>query len=244
MLAVVGALSFWLPDVIIHFLARRSFDSPHVWAITLVSPTTFLVAYLSLRRIAAHRDYRALGIAMMLGVWFLGGLFMIAIATAAGGFAGPNRIGTVFMFLLFSWFPPLTWIMATYDGSLGALVIVTLGVLLFWSIRRYRPHAVADPVSERVTILGGIIVGLAVSSAILVLMGFGVSGVLRLENGTDLMYVLWPSSLILVGGWRTTAAGILITVFSVAANCAMYVCLALALRFAIRVCRRFLTAKS
>jgi hypothetical protein len=143
MLAVVGALSFWLPDVIIHVFARQSFDAPHVWAITLVSPTTFLIAYVSMRSVAAHRDYRLLGITMMFGVWFLGGLFIIVIAAAGGGFAGPNRVGTLFMFLLFSWFPLLTWIMATYDGSLGALIIVTLGALLFWGVRKYRLHAIA-----------------------------------------------------------------------------------------------------
>ncbi len=150
MLAVVGALSFWLPDVIIHVLALRSFDFPHVWAITLVSPTTFPIAYLSLRRVAAHRDYGPVGIAMLLGVWSLGGLFMIVIiviATAALGFAGGYHVGTLFMFLLFSWFPLLTWIMATNDGSLGALIIVTLGVLLFWGVRRYRLHA-----TRRVTV--------------------------------------------------------------------------------------------
>jgi len=92
--------------------------------------------------------------------------------------------------------------------------------------------------SKRATILGGVIVGLAVSSVILVLMGFGVSGVLRAGYGIDLIYVLWPSSLMLTTGWRTTPTGILMTVNSVALNCAMYAPLALALRFAIRLCLR------
>jgi len=124
------------------FSPGGSFESPQVWAITLLSPVTFLIAYLALRRIAARRDYRQVGISMMFGVWLLGGLFMIGISAATGGFAGPNRFDQLIMFLLFSWFPLLTWIMATYDGSLGALIIVTLGALLFWGVRRYRrvPH--------------------------------------------------------------------------------------------------------
>jgi len=149
MLAVVGAFSFWLPDVIIHVLARWSFDFNPLVAITLVSPTAFLIAYLSLRRVAAQRGYRPLGFAMMLGVWILGGLFIISIATAEGGFAGPNRVGSLFMFLLFSWFPLLTWIMATYDGSLGALILVTLGALLVWGVRRYRSRAIAPVAGDR-----------------------------------------------------------------------------------------------
>lgn len=95
-----------------------------------------------------------------------------------------------------------------------------------------------DNVSERATMFCGAVVGLAVSSAVLLLMGFGVSGVLHAGYGIDLMYVLWPSSLMLVTGWRTTPTGILITVNSVALNCAMYAALALALRFAIRLCVR------
>lgn len=139
---VAGALSFWLPDVVIHLVARGNFDSAHVWAITLLSPITFLVAYLSLRRIAAQRNYGRLGVAMMLGVWFLGGPFVIiVIAAATGGFAGPNRVDQVIRFLLFSWLPPFTWVMATYDGSLGALMIVTFSALLFWDVRRFRSRA-------------------------------------------------------------------------------------------------------
>jgi hypothetical protein len=91
-------------------------------------------------------------------------------------------------------------------------------------------------VSERVTMFCGAVVGLAVSSAVLLLLGFGASGVLRAGYGIDLMYVLWPSSSMLVTEWRTTPTGILITVNSVGLNCAMYAVLALAVRFAIRLC--------
>ena len=73
----------------------------------------------------------------------------------------------------------------------------------------------------KTTFVLGALIGLAVSSAVLTLMWFGVSGVLAVGQ-TDLTYVFWPSSIMLVGGWRTTPAGILITISSVIINCLLY----------------------
>lgn len=84
----------------------------------------------------------------------------------------------------------------------------------------------------RSTILVGGITGLVVSCGVLALVWFGVSGVLRVGH-TDLMYVLWPSSLILIGGWHTTQLGIILTICSVIVNCLMYVGLGLVIRWAI-----------
>ncbi len=75
----------------------------------------------------------------------------------------------------------------------------------------------------------GAAIGLVVSGSVLALMWFGVSGVLYVGN-TDLMYVLWPASLVLIGGWHTTAFGMLITIVSVVTNCLMYAGVALLLR--------------
>jgi hypothetical protein len=73
----------------------------------------------------------------------------------------------------------------------------------------------------------------AVSIVILTLIGFGVSGVLILGK-TDLIYVLWPTSIMLTGGWGTTIRGILITISSIAFNAGMYAALSLLLRALVR----------
>jgi hypothetical protein len=74
-----------------HIFARQSFDSPHVRIITLLMPATFLIAYLTARRIAVKRDFKWAGAAMLLGVWLTAGLFMALSATVSGsGFAGPD----------------------------------------------------------------------------------------------------------------------------------------------------------
>ena len=71
----------------------------------------------------------------------------------------------------------------------------------------------------------GASVGFCVSLAVLALLWFGVAGVLNVGR-TDLMYIFWPSSLMLIVGWRSTAPGITTTVVSVAINCVLYMAVA------------------
>src|SRR5262245_37311343 len=134
--AVAGALSFWLPDVAIHIIAGRTFDAPHARLITLIMPTAFLTAYLAARTLAAKRGYKRLGVAMLVGVWLGGGVFMTISATAAGGgFAGPNGVRGTVIVVLMSMVPIYTYIMAAYDGSLLALLAVTVGALLICCVQ-------------------------------------------------------------------------------------------------------------
>ena len=93
--------------------------------------------------------------------------------------------------------------------------------------------------TTRQVLLAGGIVGLGVSGVVLALIWFGVAGVLTVGR-TDLMYVFWHSSVMLVVGWRTTIPGIMITVSSVAINCLLYMALAYALRQVARLARTLL----
>ncbi len=81
--------------------------------------------------------------------------------------------------------------------------------------------------TRQVLIVGGI-VGLIVSSAVLALLWFGVAGVLNVGD-TNLMYVIWPSSMMLLVGWRTTIHGMVVTATSVAINCLLYMAFSYAL---------------
>ena len=116
--ALAGALSFWLPDLLVHLVAGWRFDWQHVIIITFGLPIVFLATYLRLRVPAARRGYRSLAAAMVLEVWSLGAVFMMI---AYGGWV--RDPATLFLLLLA---PLSTWVMATYDGSLGALVVVPL----------------------------------------------------------------------------------------------------------------------
>jgi hypothetical protein len=84
----------------------------------------------------------------------------------------------------------------------------------------------------KLTATFGAVIGLVVSGGILALLWLGVSGVLEVGR-TDLMYVFWPSSVMLIGGWHTTPLGIFVTIFSVVTNCLLYAGVALILRWGI-----------
>ena len=133
--AVTGALSFWLPDVAAHAHSGSNLDSRHLWAITILMPMAFLFAYLVARKFAIKRQFRWTGAAMLLGVWLSGGLFMTLAAMVSGSafFVG-NGIGRLVVIVL-SVIPIVTYILAAFDGSLFALLGITVGALLVCGIR-------------------------------------------------------------------------------------------------------------
>jgi uncharacterized membrane protein len=65
-------------------------------------------------------------------------------AFSGGGFMSPHAARTTVLMMLLSLFPLYTFIMATYDGSLGALLLVTVAAFLVWIfqlsklLRRFR----------------------------------------------------------------------------------------------------------
>ena len=133
--AVAGALSFWLPDLAIHVHAARNFGSRQVWLITILLPAIFLLAYVVARWFGVKRGFKWVGGAMLLGVWLTGGLFTTLSSTASGGrFVGTGILGALLIIML-SVIPIVTYILAAYDGSLFALLAVTLGALLFCGVR-------------------------------------------------------------------------------------------------------------
>ena len=74
----------------------------------------------------------------MLGVWELGGYFILLSATFQGsGFKHMNG-GDVLMSIVLPLIPVYTFIMATYDGSLGALIIVSLVAFVVFFVGLYR----------------------------------------------------------------------------------------------------------
>ena len=133
--AALGAVSFWLPDVIIHLDAGPNLDSRHGWAITLFAPAIFLVAYLVARMFAAKRGFSRLGPTMLLGVWLSGGLFMTVAAIASGSeVIGGTGLGRLVV-IIASIIPIVTFVLASVDGSLFALLAVTVGGLLICGLR-------------------------------------------------------------------------------------------------------------
>jgi hypothetical protein len=133
--AALGAITFWFPDVLIHLNAGRNLSSQQGWAITLVCPAAFLFAYVAARRLALRLEFNWPGTTMLLGVWLTGGLFMTAAAMASGSeFVGGTGLWRLVVIAL-SVIPIVTYVLASYDGSLFALLAVTVGGLLVCGFR-------------------------------------------------------------------------------------------------------------
>jgi hypothetical protein len=132
---MIGGASFWLLDVFIHAI-DQDFSGATALAATALLPA--ITIWVFLRFDAAGR--RTINkwprvYLMLVGIWLLGPAFMMTSATmSGGGFRTWNASSDWPM--LFN--PGVTFIMATYDGALGALVLITMAlpIMSLITIRR------------------------------------------------------------------------------------------------------------
>ena len=136
-LMALGAVSFWLPDTLYQAIKGSKFDWPDVRILTALMPLTLLGTYILTKKRYRNESERRVGVPMMLGVWLLGGIFItISASLSGGGFAGPSGFSGGIISLLLSFVPPYLFILATYDGSLGALLIVSVVATIIWAVAR------------------------------------------------------------------------------------------------------------
>jgi hypothetical protein len=130
---VLGGLAFWLPDIALHALRGENFTSVDVVVLTGLLPIMAVVAAVVARRLqgsARAAVYAPLVVA--LGVWVLGPLAMlISWAPGGGGFA--HQDAWLALLVLTAMFPMMTFMMATYDGSLGGLLIGSAALVFLFA---------------------------------------------------------------------------------------------------------------
>jgi hypothetical protein len=124
MLFLLGALAFWLPEIVLYVWNKQDINGK---LITFLLPSIFLIVYLLVAILRPRQTARpSAAIYMMLGVIFLGTLAMAIGATIRGaGFlehTGSAMLGV----LLGTIIPIYAFIAATYDGSLYALVFISI----------------------------------------------------------------------------------------------------------------------
>ncbi len=91
------------------------------WVVPLVTITILLL--LSWLR---HLPLWCLACSFLAGIWLLGNIMMMVSASFSGGGFSQGKAWEVVIVLLLGLIPIYTFILATYGGSLGALLIVTL----------------------------------------------------------------------------------------------------------------------
>lgn len=123
-----GALIFWLPSVFIHLLTGKEFAGWCVIFLTLFIPIVSTIALIKLIKMyALSIKPWIISLCFLGGIWILGPEF--TAISAIFGSTDPfdnNRLDSLFFMLLS--FPISTFIASTYDGTLGALIIVSLGL--------------------------------------------------------------------------------------------------------------------
>jgi hypothetical protein len=134
---LLGGLSCWGPEIVV---AAVGAAMGRVWELpNLILPLSACLAYLLLlrweRRLQADPSIAA---SMLIGIWVLAPTLIFVEATFKGyGFrVGGSGLG---YFLLFSFMPWYVLDIATYDASLGALLAVTIFLIVeHW--RHERKH--------------------------------------------------------------------------------------------------------
>ena len=127
---------FWTPDVVLHVVVGNKFSGHHFLILTYVLPLVVLASLLVIDRIPWIENRNLIAPFALLGIWFFGGLAMTTSATfSGGGFATLDGWRGIVLGAI----PPFTFMMASYDGSLFALLLTTLCLLTVWLVGAVRP---------------------------------------------------------------------------------------------------------
>lgn len=125
----LGALAFWLPEIILYTWTSHELSGKLV---TFLLPSTLLFAYLVVLKFRPRRSVNpSAAIFMSLGVIFLGTLAMTIGATIRGAGFWEHPVSALLGVLLGTLIPIYAFIAATYDGSLYALILVSILMPLF-----------------------------------------------------------------------------------------------------------------
>ena len=120
----LGALAFWLPEIVLYGWTRHELNRRLV---TLLLPSTFLLVYLLVSILRPKRIPKpSAAIFMVVGVVFLGTLAMTIGATLLGAGLREDPVSTLLAVLLGTFIPIYAFIAGTYDGSLYALIFVSI----------------------------------------------------------------------------------------------------------------------
>ena len=135
---LVGALSFWFPDVIYHYLLKAELTRVAILELTFLMPLVTAICWLAIRTWKKRSEARReMAIFMLLGIWLLGPLMITLGTTFAGAGFKAGLISVVIVFIGTLVFPLYTSIMSGLDLTIPPLAFVTLFLVSihFWEKR-------------------------------------------------------------------------------------------------------------
>jgi len=120
----IGAGTYWLPDIAIQWTL---FDT-RLWILllTFLIPVTVTITYSLLFRNEKHaRHPIGLPLSMLIGIWLLGPLAIaIGVQPHGGTFFSSSNVQDFLK--MWAYMPASTFMMSTYSGSLGGLLITSI----------------------------------------------------------------------------------------------------------------------
>jgi hypothetical protein len=123
-LFALGAAAFWLPEITLYAWRQQELNR---MLVTFLLPGIFLVVYIAVLLARPRQIVKpSAAVFMLLGVIFLGTLAMAIGATFSGAGFLLHPVSALLGVLLGTLIPIYAFIAATYDGSLYALVLVSI----------------------------------------------------------------------------------------------------------------------
>jgi hypothetical protein len=134
-LMLLGGLVFWTPNIVVHWITGYGFSYSDAIALTFFLPAA---AYLFFRLVwwplRKQRNRFSAALFAVLGIWIAGPAMLTLSGSFCGG--GLSQPGAWHFFLIGTLlFPLFTLVMSTYDGTLFALLLVTLLLPLLANFR-------------------------------------------------------------------------------------------------------------
>jgi hypothetical protein len=135
---LIGFFTFWFPSFIGHALAGKEQFSKPIFFLIFICPflTSLIFLYLFRKKYVQKKVWVAP--LFVMGIWILGPLgFFVDGSFSGGGFTSMESPKELFVMILC--FPITTFSGSTYDGTLGALLCITLvaSIQFFWDILNF-----------------------------------------------------------------------------------------------------------
>ena len=132
LVAMIAIIGFWSPNIVGHAIMGAGTGPPGTFVLVGIVPAFVIIAgHQILFRALKHRIHgRLLSLNMLLAIWISGPCCMMISATFSGsGFANPDAIE--WLVLMTALFPFATFSMSAFTMALGALVLVSVYLLVY-----------------------------------------------------------------------------------------------------------------